>query len=64
MVGKKKVIISVLAMVAVGLALSRAPRHSCQPRVLAGFDSLNTRFIGNWPFGASSYAVACDKRGP
>ncbi|MEN3044134.1 MAG: hypothetical protein ABDH37_02810, partial [Candidatus Hydrothermales bacterium] len=29
------------------------------PQVLAGFDSLNTKFIGNWPFG-SSYAVEYD----
>ncbi|MEN3044844.1 MAG: hypothetical protein ABDH37_06500, partial [Candidatus Hydrothermales bacterium] len=28
-------------------------------QVLAGFDSLNTKFIGNWPFGPS-YAVAYD----
>ncbi|MGB9721928.1 MAG: hypothetical protein ACPL28_10680, partial [bacterium] len=26
----------------------------------AGFDSLNTRFVGNWPFGPS-YAVAYDQ---
>ncbi|MGC8798212.1 MAG: hypothetical protein ACP5PK_06080, partial [candidate division WOR-3 bacterium] len=27
---------------------------------IAGFDSLNTRFVGNWPFG-HSYAVAYDQ---
>ena len=29
------------------------------PKLFAGFDSLNTRFIGNWPFGPS-HAVSFD----
>ena len=29
------------------------------PKIFSGFASLNTRFVGNWPF-SYSYAVAYD----
>jgi hypothetical protein len=61
----KKVVYFILAISTIygeGLIPSKITPFVQYPEnqtIMAGFDSLNTRFIGNWPFG-ESYAVSFD----
>lgn len=57
---KKVVVIIILPFSVLFAQVARyRTEQISDPRTYAGFDSLNTRFIGNWPFGVT-YAVSFD----
>ena len=55
----QRIILGVVVIALAGLWAGGCQRRKPPERPFSGFDSLNVRFIGDWPFGPS-YAVAHD----